>query len=379
MKRQVWIGPRIWKSLKAFQVKNRKYITENREDIAEKNRTILKRISLLYSMVLIGYAIMAFFVFKSPELDYVYLFYISLQICFDLVLIYQDRSKKLKYRTVSCLCVIFCLLVMAFIITVSIYPFPEKPAIYFPTALVALSVLFVFTFAKLAMMQIGFAAVFLVIDHGLKTADAYSYDAFATAAALIIGLICAYIVTDLRLKEYKVKVQLQRLSSIDSLTGLYNKRMTQQLCSQYLKQKEGQPQGVLFILDLDDFKGINDQQGHMKGDLVLTKIGKCLRECFREEDILGRIGGDEFLAFMVGTSDRKVAETRAELVIDAVSKVKFDASSLQVTCSVGIAVCGGEAMDFNQLFARADKAMYYAKLRGKDEFVVWQDEAEQMC
>lgn len=373
MNRQVWIGPKIWKSLKAFRVKNRKYITENREEIAEKNWTILKRISVLYSMILIGYAIMAFFVFRTPALNYVYLFYIFLQVCFDLTLVYKYRGEKLGYRTMECFCLVFCILVMAFITTVSVYPFPEKPAIYFPTVLVAMSVLFVFTYIKLAIMQIGFTVVFLAIDHWIKTADAYSYDAFATTAALIVGLICAYIVTDLRLKEYRVQVQLQRLSSIDSLTGLYNKRMTRQLCSQYLKQADRQLQCVLFIIDLDNFKSINDRQGHMKGDLVLTKIGRCLRECFREEDILGRIGGDEFLAFMTGTSDRTIAETRAGLVIDAVSKVNSDTPSLQVTCSIGVAICDGKPMDYNQLFANADKAMYHAKLKGKNEFAVWQE------
>ena len=98
--------------------------------------------------------------------------------------------------------------------------------------------------------------------------------------------------------------RLKRQASTDSLTGTYNRKAAVELISDYLLS-EPMPQGALFFMDIDDFKSFNDDYGHQYGDKILQKIGEKLRGAFRGTDIVGRIGGDEFIVFLEEISSRE--------------------------------------------------------------------------
>ena len=99
----------------------------------------------------------------------------------------------------------------------------------------------------------------------------------------------------------------------DALTGLYNKETTEQLTDELLSEDENKSHAFL-ILDVDCFKQINDIYGHAVGDIVLQKFGKLLKGTFREGDILGRIGGDEFGVIMKNIQTKDIAMKKAERI-----------------------------------------------------------------
>lgn len=163
---------------------------------------------------------------------------------------------------------------------------------------------------------------------------------------------------------------LQAKAERDALTGLCNKAAMRQRVERYLEQRESGEIGAMLILDVDNFKLVNDSFGHMYGDAVLTQIADRIRELFRGGDIIGRIGGDEFMIFLSQLPSREVAENRAGLLVESFRELfngELDKCSL--SCSIGIAYAPDDALCYQDLFQRADRALYQAKSRGKNCFV----------
>ncbi|MGI6069952.1 MAG: GGDEF domain-containing protein [Blautia sp.] len=155
---------------------------------------------------------------------------------------------------------------------------------------------------------------------------------------------------------------LRKKSRTDVLTGLLNREVFQSRVEAYIKAHHS---GYLFILDLDEFKHINDKFGHQTGDRVLQISAECLKQCFRSEDDTARYGGDEFLAFMPGTASRESVNQRAGKLLKLISQIKIEEiPELVLTGSVGIAQYEGE--DYKEFLERADRAMYRAKEQGKN-------------
>lgn len=164
--------------------------------------------------------------------------------------------------------------------------------------------------------------------------------------------------------------KLRRLAEQDTLTGIYNKGTTQDLISQKLEKAQGE-KGALFILDVDNFKWVNDFYGHLGGDAVLTDIARTLKELFRAGDIVGRIGGDEFCVYLSGIRDREAAAVKAETVLAMFHHILKQEDRAQFSCSVGIAVSPDDGEDYHTLFQKADTALYQAKEKGKNQFAFY--------
>lgn len=154
---------------------------------------------------------------------------------------------------------------------------------------------------------------------------------------------------------------------LDQQTGLYNNVETQRLVDEYLALGEAGTH-VLFIIDIDQFRQINGTFGHMIGDTLITDMSQKIKESFRNSDIVGRIGGDEFVVFMKATTE-SFARQKAEMLCKNVQKVVYGGEKrLKVTVSVGAAVYGKDGMNYAELFDSADEAMYSVKRSGRDGF-----------
>lgn len=164
-------------------------------------------------------------------------------------------------------------------------------------------------------------------------------------------------------REHAMIEQMQR----DSLTGLYNKAATQEHIRARL---DGAPDEAFafLILDIDNFKSVNDRFGHSAGDTVLTTFAQTVSSQFRRDDVVGRIGGDEFVAFLpvsdVVEAERKAADLVAALNLD----VKTDTGTCSLSASVGVALAPNCGHDFETLYRRADRALYRAKALGKNRY-----------
>lgn len=156
----------------------------------------------------------------------------------------------------------------------------------------------------------------------------------------------------------------------DSLTGLYNKAATQKLTRRLLKENP-ESSYAFFILDIDSFKNVNDTYGHAIGDQVIVDFAERIKLQFREEDIVGRIGGDEFAAF-VPIPSKDWVEAKAKALSQSLQyKYSNEQKSCFVSASIGVAVSPEAGTSFETLYQNADIALYQTKERGKNSYTVF--------
>ncbi|POP34178.1 PAS domain S-box protein [Lactonifactor longoviformis] len=169
-------------------------------------------------------------------------------------------------------------------------------------------------------------------------------------------------------ESLKLREQAQR----DALTGLYNKITVQNLTEEKLLHMQEGEQGAFFIIDIDNFKQINDVFGHLNGDVMLAEAGRSLKKLVRSNDIVGRVGGDEFAVLLWGIQKTEDAEKKAKAILDAFGKLmNKEMDKQQISCSIGIARIPGDGRTFQDIFKNADVALYYAKKKGKNRYAVY--------
>lgn len=161
---------------------------------------------------------------------------------------------------------------------------------------------------------------------------------------------------------------LKQMASTDSLTGVYNRGKTEYLIKKYLSHKN--TSGTLLMIDLDNFKNINDTLGHIKGDEVLKETSSVIKSIFRSSDIIGRLGGDEFCVFCEALTDITFLEKRCtELNKQAFRTYQTgNANTVNLSLSIGIALCPEHGTIFEELYKCADIALYEAKIKGKNQY-----------
>jgi diguanylate cyclase (GGDEF)-like protein len=154
--------------------------------------------------------------------------------------------------------------------------------------------------------------------------------------------------------------QVESLAYLDDLTRLYNTRFLDMALDRELRS--GRPFTVLF-LDLDHFKGINDQHGHLVGSKLLVEVGRVLKSCVRDDDVVVRYGGDEYVAVLVGIDSGgalKVAE-RIRRSIEDHTFLAEENQRVHITCSIGLASVPEHSSEKGELLDLADRAMYRGK------------------
>ncbi len=182
-------------------------------------------------------------------------------------------------------------------------------------------------------------------------------------------------VTQLRASQNQIK----HLAYHDKLTNLPNRVMLADRLKQAIAQADrlGELLGVCY-LDLDGFKGINDRWGHDTGDDVLIQIAQRLQFKIRADDTVARLGGDEFVALVSGARYVEEIEQAVRRMLSAIAQpVKVGHTEAQLTASIGVAIYTEDVSDADMLIRRADQAMYIAKRSGKNQFHLFDTEADR--
>lgn len=193
---------------------------------------------------------------------------------------------------------------------------------------------------------------------------------------MVIGVFFIFVIVANIVGRYRSnekKKELEEKADTDQLTGLSNKLATERKIKEYMEQNP-KKQCMMFLFDIDNFKKINDTMGHAFGDEVLRSLGMQIGGIFRASDVVGRIGGDEFMVFLKDISNNETIMKEARKVetffkgFQAGEYVKYKA-----TASIGVAIFPHEGKDFETLYKAADQGLYKAKKRGKKQLAFYRD------
>lgn len=197
----------------------------------------------------------------------------------------------------------------------------------------------------------------------------------AGVLAVLIAPLISWNLLDVFFEVDLLEKEMSKLASYDDLTGLYNRRAFYQSCENlHTYSMRIEQSYCLLVIDLDHFKEINDQFGHIAGDLVLTAFSDLSTGVSRESDILGRVGGDEF-AFLLPDTDIEQAKDFSKRlhnkIVDTV--VREGRSEISFSVSIGISLndCRG-TLTVDDVFKRSDKALYKAKRNGRNQVAIYE-------
>lgn len=180
-------------------------------------------------------------------------------------------------------------------------------------------------------------------------------------------------IDDLKRQSDVFKVRADK----DALTGFYNKAATVRLISDVLTRSY-KDDHVMLALDLDNFKQINDTMGHITGDAVLAEACERMRGLFRNDDILGRIGGDEFVILVCGLRGEENIIRKVNDIIEAFRVMSINAGGvINMSVSIGVDIPPKQPCSYSEIFSHADLALYEAKRRGKNGYVFYDSSFDQ--
>jgi len=162
---------------------------------------------------------------------------------------------------------------------------------------------------------------------------------------------------------------LEYKATRDPLTGVYNREITIKKIEKYIKGNKNGRHALLFI-DFDDFKKVNDTYGHLLGDRVLTYVIGKIKNAFTEGEIIGRIGGDEFVIFIGYVESDDEIVRKVNTIINVLNTTYTDDEfTISISGSIGIAMYPDDGLHYEQLIQSADKALYYVKNKGKNSYM----------
>lgn len=344
------------------------YIEHNQRKIAKDN------FAVVYDMAgFLAFACLFFTVLTlAIPTDYSrYLCYlIPIAIIFLIMVTHRFLRDKVSE---SLLCTrIYCYLCYALIIlgfsTADAFVYNDQRSLFFPAAILVLSAVFRDYIPIISIYKVVLIIAFACIDHKIKAPALVTKDIVSSIIVLVVSIFCYVSVMRANLISRKDNELLKEKSQTDLLTGSYNKLSFEEKCKELINERHPSAKVTLFMFDLDNFKEVNDRFGHQVGDEVIKNFSKIIKSYFHPTDIIGRIGGDEFMVLVMGEMGDNFITTRCRSIIHELNIIKIEEAS-GFSCSIGI-VEDTQGHSFEELYNMADKALYQSKANGKGTFVI---------
>ena len=184
--------------------------------------------------------------------------------------------------------------------------------------------------------------------------------------------------TNINDKKKEIEL-LKKKATQDTLTKTYNREAVKEMINQHISTLEKPFIFGLMIIDLDNFKMINDTLGYLFGDAVLIDLSGKLSKLFRSNDIIGRIGGDEFVVFIYNAPSITFIEEKAMQTLSLLREIHTgEEANTKLTGTIGISIFPADGTSYNELLQKAEISLYHAKLRGKDQYSFYQSSMEDI-
>lgn len=352
-----------------FIRRRRLYYREDAEEIALNNLRMLKAATFLTLAILI------LFLFLSPVIlpgwvpTFWHLLFVPTSGGMFLLSLWFGRKGAARRVSSTVLCAIYQTVMYISLILIDIPGSQHAPASFLPLLFIVMPTLFTLPFS-LTYSLVGAAAVcFSALVLACKSPLLAQYDIFEMIVAIFFSISVEHLVVRLRIQAHRSSSEYKRLSTRDALSGVLNKKAFEAAASRYLDDNENAV-CALAVIDLDNFKQINDTLGHLFGDAVLRRTGQSLQSLFRSSDLIGRFGGDEFVLFLRGAITESVLQNKFRQLSEKMADLSAPDHGLRITCSMGVVLVRQQQTSYEQLFQQADAALYQAKMRGKNTCVV---------
>lgn len=340
--------------------------------VQRTNRNMLTVMAALASAILATLYAVSFFVTALEHNRWLYLTFAVLMLGIFLLAKFQ-----LKRHQQAVLPVFYIFLITAYLFSMilGILMQSSTPATTFCVLLAILPMLIIDKPWRVSILLFVVGVTYSVATLKVKSPDVAALDIVNVVSFLILGIAVNYFDMRMKISEAVSRRHIEKERDTDDLTRLMTKAAANREIEGYLEERNS---AVLMLLDIDNFKQVNDLMGHAYGDAVLRKTSEILRIVFRDTDILSRFGGDEFVLFLPGIGDRDVVEVRVKTLMSMLEMhMRGSEQDINITASVGIAMYPQDAGSYDELFQKADEALYASKRKGKNGYTFYQGQSER--
>ena len=331
-----------------------------------------KTTRLLYMLAFIFCAFLSLIYLIPGETDDIAVFYVSFTFLYGVVCIVAYFILNKYPRSVHILFWIFEVFCLINVIYVSIIQTPDQIAVTYFFIVLILPMAYICkpwqSIVEVIIAYITFIICDLIVRRDYP--EIVRTDTINSILFMAITFAAIIYIRNLHVSALNASILFKKEAQIDKLTNMYNKSAMEQYSKEVLFGNHGNL--GLVIIDIDDFKLVNDRWGHNQGDRFLGQVARILNKNFEGVGILGRIGGDEFMVLLENIYDNDIIISKVNNALDAISKSFSDYSTEKITCSCGIAfLAKNENISFEEFYKEADRALYLAKDRGKNQCVVY--------
>jgi diguanylate cyclase (GGDEF)-like protein len=345
------------------------YFEKCADDIDRTNIYMLRKTCMWTSIVYVCMLFLAMLIIPRFKFTIGHMLLIPLLVVYFVINIHTRKQAKLKSATVNALCLMFFFCLCICFILMEINEETVHPSRWLPLMMMVYPALYIERHYKYGVQESIMLVIYCIMTFPFKDPPAFFRDVYTFLAAYVLSMIIAREILGVRSKEGLAMAELKRFSTMDKLTNVLNKGAFLAEVESYLKHREEDTSCAMCVIDVDDFKNVNDNLGHNTGDELLEHIGELLIENFRPSDIIGRYGGDEFVVFMPNMREPALVEFRCK----AVQMMLHDFSignSEPFSLSIGVVVDRGVHSQ-EELFRMADDALYKSKIAGKNRCSAW--------
>ena len=278
--------------MRAFVRARIQYYQDDRQAIAAANMLNLRVATGLTFAFLLGFLALSPWLLPgwTPSVWHIGFVPVSAGLC--VLSLTLGKRGQAQPPVATALCVLYEATLYLGMVLIDAPGSPDAPATFLPLVIIAMPALFTLplrcTYGLILLAAAGYVAAALICKKPMVA----RYDIFELAAAIFFSLAVSYMSDDLRMRAYKMRQIYQRQSTRDALLDVYNKKAFEENARRYIDAFNPHAACALAVVDLDDFKQVNDTCGHLFGDTVLQKLGTAMQAQMRPGDLVGRFGGD---------------------------------------------------------------------------------------
>lgn len=358
----------LYRRIRAFFLKNRVSSFEYdcvKTELYKTNKSLLMVCSIVMAVLFFVLTLVSFFFSSAGVFESWIAYAVTFALMIAIFSICAFLPERMEPHTTFLVYCFYAVLGLFSIYSGVFQHFNSYAVVYFVLEF-GFPLVFVDKVKRMFIFSFVMTAFFCILSLYSKNINECRSDIFYALVFYAISFFPSFYLTKVRVREFSLRQLIETERDADELTGLLNKAA---FSRESKKNLAAAKMGILIILDLDSFKGINDTYGHFTGDNVLKTIGLCVRRIFRNSDVMGRFGGDEFVIFMAKTNLADIAMLRCRQLLQLLNTTRIfpndPSNKTTIHASIGFAVFKEEE-DFDSLFKRADEALYRAKKGGKN-------------
>ena len=340
---------------------NTQCFTKYRDKVFECNADALGMFLFTGFAVSVFAILLELFLLRTPDFWYV----IVLAVYFLISYIYFRRNIMGHVDSSTLRLYLAELPVFIFTIVMGTVANPDTKAFTFLLMLIVLPLLILDKPSRVFCWIFAMSALFIIVDCQFKSGILLLHDILHVLITGAVSFGTAVFVLDDRIENVEKSQMFLTDSEHDPLTGIYNRRGGEEKIRECIAEGIG---GTFILLDIDDFKHINDTYGHAMGDEVLSAVSMTLSSSFRSSDVVMRMGGDEFVVFAPGLVNYFFIDGKLQQLNAKMREITCAAGKDNITVSIGAVINDGSYPDYESMFNEADSLLYEMKKSGKNGF-----------